>query len=118
MRTAIIRVSVIWCDPAQFERLRTMMVEADPVLRPGIEAMPGLLAYYAGDDAATSTLINISFWETLEQAHQLGHFQPMLDLAKRFAAAGARFDRPIMNHSVLWEFGDARISKRVPSTGA
>jgi hypothetical protein len=110
MSSVIIRISVIRCDPSNFERLRTMMVEAESVLRPGVEALPGLLAFYAGEDAATASLINTSFWETLEQAQQLDHFQPMLDLGKRFVAAGARFDRPIMNQSVLWEFGNARFA--------
>ena len=105
MSGVIIRVSVIRCEPSEFECLRTMMVEVEAALRPGIEAMPGFLAFYAGEDAATSALINTSFWETLEQAHQLDHFQPMLEAGKRFTAAGARFERPIMNHRVLWEFG-------------
>jgi hypothetical protein len=30
-------------------------------------------------------------------------FQPMLDLAKRFA--GATFERPIMNYATLWQLG-------------
>lgn len=105
MRSLVIRTSVIRCDPSQFERLRTMMVEAEAELRPGIEAMPGLLAFYAGADAAASALINTSLWDTLEHAQQLDHFQPMLESGKRFVVAGARFDRPIMNHRVLWEFG-------------
>ena len=111
MSNVVIRVSVIRCDPSQFEHLRAMMVDAEPVLQPGIEALPGLLAFYAGEDVANSALINTSFWETLEQAHQLDRFQPMLDLGKHFVAAGARFDRPIMNHSILWEFGGARIKR-------
>lgn len=107
MSSVVMRVSVIRCDPSNFERLRTMMVEAEAALRPGIEALPGLLGFYAGEDAAVSALINTSFWRTLAEAQQLDHFQPMLDLGKDFVAAGARFDRPIMNHRVLWEFGEA-----------
>ena len=109
MSNMIIRVSVIRCDPSVFERLRTMMIEVQEALRPGIEALPGFLAFYAGEDPALAALINTSFWETLEQAQQLDHFQPMLEAGKRFAAAGARFERPIMNHRVLWEFGKARL---------
>ena len=117
MSSMIIRVSVIRCDPSQFERLRAMMVEVEAALRPGIEAMPGFLAFYAGEDAALSAFINTSFWETLEQAQQLDRFQPMLEAGKQFVAAGARFDRPIMNHTVLWEFGNARIRREAPSGG-
>jgi hypothetical protein len=97
---------MIRCDPAQFERIRTMLVEAEAELRPGIEALPGFLAFYAGADAASSSFINTSFWETLEHARQMDHFRPMLESGKRFTAAGARFDRPITNHLVLWEFGN------------
>jgi len=118
MSSVVMRTSVIRCDLSQFERLRAMMIEAEAALRPGIKALPGLLAFYAGEDAATSALINTSFWETLEQAHQLDHFQPMLELGKHFVAAGARFDRPIMNHTVLWEFGNARLRREVPPAGA
>jgi hypothetical protein len=111
MSSVVIRTSVFRCDPSEFERLRTMLVEVEAALRPGIEALPGLLAFYAGVDAANLAFINTSFWETLEQAQQLDHFQPMQEAGQRFAAAGARFERPIMNHRVLWEFGDARVRR-------
>ncbi|MBV8615063.1 MAG: hypothetical protein JOY66_15055 [Acetobacteraceae bacterium] len=75
----------------------------DPVLRPGIEAMAGLLAYYAGADEATSSLSNVSVWASLEAARQMDAFQPMLDLGKSFAAKGATFERPIMNYATLWQ---------------
>jgi hypothetical protein len=67
--------------------------------------MPGLLAFYAGADEATLSLVNTSIWDTLEHAKQLDTFQPMLDAGKEFVAAGARFERPIMNHAALWRCG-------------
>lgn len=81
------------------------MTNAQTALRPGIEGLPGLLAFNAGADEATHSLINTSTWDTLEHAQQLDRFAPMLDLGKRFTEAGVRFDRPIMNHAVLWSFG-------------
>jgi hypothetical protein len=42
----VVRVSILRCRPECFGELRQMAVEADLVLRPGIEAMPGLLAFY------------------------------------------------------------------------
>ena len=101
----IVRISIVRCDAAQFDRLRHMMVESEAVLRPGIEQMPGLLAFYAGSDEATCSLMNTSLWDTLEHAQQLDHFQPMLDAGKRFAAEGAKFERPIMNYATIWRFG-------------
>ena len=98
MSDPVVRVSVVRCDAPKFARLREMMIDAEPVLRPGIEAMPGLLAFYTGADEASSSLIQTSVWDTLEHARQLDTFQPMLDEGKRFVAAGAMFERPILNY--------------------
>jgi hypothetical protein len=105
MSDPVVRVSILRCDVTKFALLRTMMLDAEAALRPGIEAMPGLLAYYAGADEATLSLTNTSVWDTLEHAKQLDTFQPMLDAGKRFVAAGATFERPIMNYASLWRFG-------------
>jgi hypothetical protein len=80
-----------------------MMIEADSILRPGIEAMTGLIDFYAGADEATSSLSNVSIWETLENAKQLDTYQPMLDSGKAFVERGATFERPIMNYITLWQ---------------
>ncbi|WP_249148137.1 hypothetical protein [Bradyrhizobium jicamae] len=80
-----------------------MMVETEKVLRPGIESMPGLLAFYVGADEATSSLSNVSLWTDLDSAKQLDRFQPMLDSGKPFVARGATFERPIMNYTTLWQ---------------
>ena len=98
----VVRVSILRCPPERFAELRQMAMEADRVLRPGIEAMVGLLSFYFGADEATSSLTNVSLWTSLEAAKQLDAFQPMLDLAKPFAAKGATFERPIMNYATLW----------------
>lgn len=99
----VVRVSILRCAPEKFAELQQMMIDADAVLRPGIEAMPGLIAFYAGADEATSSLMNVSIWKTLDNARQLDTFQPMLDLGKVFVQSGATFERPIMNHLTLWQ---------------
>jgi hypothetical protein len=101
----VVRISISRCDAAQFDRLRQMMSESEATLRPGIERMPGHLAFYAGADLTTLTFTNISLWDTVEHAQQLDRFQPMLEAGKRFVAEGARFDRPIINSATLWRFG-------------
>jgi hypothetical protein len=80
-----------------------MMLNAEKILRPGIEAMHGLMTFYVGADEATSSLANVSIWTDLEAAKQLDTFQPMLDLGKEFVAKGAQFERPIMNYATLWQ---------------
>jgi len=102
---SVLRVSILRCEAAKFALLKQMMVEAEAALRPGIEAMPGLLSFYAGADEATSSLINTSVWDMIEHARQLDTFQPMLDAGKQFVAAGATFERPIMHYASLWGFG-------------
>jgi hypothetical protein len=99
----VVRVSIIRCAPEKFTEIQQMMIEADSVLRPGIEAMPGLINFYAGADEATSSLTNVSIWKTLDDAKQLDTFQPMLDLGKAFTQKGATFERPIMNYLTLWQ---------------
>jgi hypothetical protein len=105
MSNPVVRVSILRCEAERFARLSQMMVEAEALLRPGIEVMPGLLAFYVGADEATHSLVNTSVWDSLEHARQLDHFQPMLDAGKRFVAEGATFERPIMNYTTLWRFG-------------
>jgi hypothetical protein len=100
---AVVRVSIIRCTPQHFSRLRQMMADAGRVLEPGICRMNGLIHFYAGVDEATSSLTNVSVWNTLADAKQLDTFQPMLDLGKEFVAAGATFERPIMNYATQWE---------------
>jgi hypothetical protein len=87
-----------------------MMIEVEAALRPGIESMRGLLTFYAGADEATSSLTNVSTWVDLDAAKQLDHFQPMLDAGKQFVAAGATFERPIMNYMTLWQLEPAAES--------
>lgn len=99
----IVRVSVLRCALDRFLDMREMMRAAEKALRPGIEQMRGLLAYYGGADEATSSLTNVSIWTDLASAKQMDTFQPMLDLVREFAAKGATFDRPIMNYATLWQ---------------
>lgn len=103
----VIRVSILRCPPERFAELRQMMADADPVLRPGIEAMPGLLAFYVGEDETTYSLSNVSLWTSLEAAKQLDTYRPMLDLGKPFLEKGAIFERPIMNYATQWQIEGA-----------
>ena len=103
MQQPVVRVSIIRCAPEKFAELERMMAESDAILRPGVEAMPGLIHFYAGADQATSSLMNVSIWKTLDDARQLDTYQPMLDLGKIFVQKGASFERPIMNYLTQWQ---------------
>ena len=99
----IVRVSVLRCEPQQFAELKKMMADSMAVLEPGIRQMRGLIHFYAGEDESGNALINVSIWQTLEDAKQLDTFQPMLDLGKVFVSKGAIFERPILNCASQWE---------------
>ena len=103
----VVRCSILRCPPDRFGEMQQMMVELEKVLRPGIESMPGLIAFYVGADETTSSLSNVSLWVDLDAAKQLDRFQPMLDSGKPFVAKGATFERPIMNYTTLWQLQPA-----------
>lgn len=104
---SVVRVSILRCTAKTFAPARDKMAETAGRLVPGLKVLPGCLAYFAGEDAATLSLTNVSIWETLEAAQQMDRFQPMLDLAREFAAMGVTFERPIMNYETLWQIGTA-----------
>ncbi len=101
----VVRVSIFRSSKENFPRLAAMMREADAVLCAGIEALPGLVAFHVGEDPDGLALSNVSVWESLEHAKQMDRFAPMLELAKTFLAAGATFERPILNFATLWDCG-------------
>lgn len=107
MNMPVVRISILRCKPEQFAELRMMMDTSQSVLAAEIGKMKGCLAFFAGADEAISSLTNTSFWETLADAQQLDHFQPMLDLGREFVAKGAIFERPVMNYATLWQIGSA-----------
>jgi len=61
-------------------------------------------------DEKTSSLTNVSLWTSVEAAKQLDTFQPMLNLGKPFIAKGTTFERPIMNHTTLWQLKGSAAS--------
>jgi hypothetical protein len=107
MEPSVVRISILRCDRERFDEFRQRMRGAEETLAAGLEALKGCRAYFAGADEATSSFTNTSIWDSLEAARQMDTFGPMLELAHQFAEAGARFDRPIMNHTVLWQIGKA-----------
>lgn len=58
----VVRVSILRCPPDKFTEMRQMMNDLEPLLRPGIEAMRRWVAFYVGEDEATSSLSNVSLW--------------------------------------------------------
>ena len=70
---------------------------------PAIRRLPGCLGYYAATDGASSTMVNVSVWDTAEHAQAMATLAEMGALAQEFVALGAEFERPIVNYKTLWE---------------
>jgi hypothetical protein len=77
--------------------------QAGKVLIPAIRRLPGCLGYYAATDELSSTMVNVSMWDTLEHAQAMATLSEMVALAQDFTALGLEFERPIANYSVLWQ---------------
>jgi quinol monooxygenase YgiN len=89
--------------PARHAEFTKRMADAGQVLIPAIRRLPGCLSYYAATDAASSTMVNVSFWDTLEHAQAMATLPEMGELAKEFVALGVEFERPIVNYQTLWQ---------------
>ena len=100
----VIRISRASFGKESYTDVRTRLDESRATLEPAVRALRGCLHYYAAIDPVSNTMVNVSIWETREDAKQLDQFTPMLALAGEFVSLGVSFEAPITNSDVLWEF--------------
>ena len=98
-----VRISKGSYPPAMHAEFTRRMADAGRVLVPAIQRLPGCLSYHAATDEASSTMINVSVWDTLEHAQAMATLPEMAALAQEFIALGAQFERPIVNYRSLWQ---------------
>ncbi len=103
MSTPIVRISRGSFGPASLAEVEARLRDSKRTLVPAIRGLRGCLHFYAGLDAASRTMVNVSVWASLEDAKQMDALAPMLALAEEFSRLGVRFERPILNYAVLWE---------------
>lgn len=72
-------------------------------LIPAIRKLLGCLGFYVATEENSSTMVNVSAWETLERAEAMSTLAEMTALAQAFIALGIEFERPIINYPVLWK---------------
>jgi hypothetical protein len=99
----VIRISRASFAKESYTDVRARLDESRATLEPAIRALRGFLHYYAAIDPVTNTMVNVSIWETLDDAKQLDQLTPMLVLAGEFVSLGVSFERPITNSDMLWE---------------
>lgn len=98
-----VRISKGRYPSASHAEFTARMAKAGDVLIPAIRRLPGCLGYWAATDEASSTMINVSLWDTLEHAQAMSTLPEMAALATEFVALGAEFERPIVNYQALWQ---------------
>ena len=100
---SVVRISKGSFPPEKYEEVRARLDAAKEKLVPAIRALHGCLAYWAAIDQASSTMVNVSLWETLADAKQMETLEPMKALAGEFVGIGVTFERPITNSQMVWE---------------
>jgi hypothetical protein len=98
----IIRISKGSYRPDLHAEVTQRLARSAATLVPAIQALAGCLGYWAGTDAHTNTMINVSTSSTLEQARAMATLPEMAALAVEFVALGVVFERPIVDYPVLW----------------
>ena len=100
----IVRVSIGHFAPEKAEEVAQKLSVWEAKLRPAIQALSGNIAYYVAIDKEKNYMTNVSLWQTLDHAKQMGSLAEMLAQRTEFEALGVKFI-PITNHEVLWKIG-------------
>jgi quinol monooxygenase YgiN len=85
----------------KFQEMADRLQAAEEILSPAIRALPGLIEYYAGIDAESSTMIRVSVWDKAEHAEQISKLPEILRLRSEFEQAGVQWE-PVNTYSVAW----------------
>ncbi len=100
---SVVRISKGHFDPDHYAIVRQRLDDAKQTLIPAIRALRGCLHFWAGIDPVSNTLVNVSVWQSIDDARQMETLAPMRALAGEFAELGVTFERPIANYESLWE---------------
>ena len=98
----VVRISRGSFEASRYADIERRLRDSSQSLIPAIRKLPGMINYYVGIDRESSTMVNVSIWENLEAAQQMGSLKEMLALAGEFQSVGVQFERPIINYETLW----------------
>lgn len=99
----VVRISRGSFEASRYGEIEQRLRDSSQSLIPAIRKLPGMLHYYVGIDRESSTMVNVSVWESLAAAQQMASLEEMLALAGEFVAMGVTFERPIINYDTLWQ---------------
>jgi hypothetical protein len=97
----VVRVSQGFFDPPLLAQVAAKLDEGRSTLEPALRALPGLVHYYVALDRESSSMVNVSVWESLGAALQMDTLSAMRAQRDGFAALGVRF-QPIRNYGTMW----------------
>ncbi|MGO1073781.1 hypothetical protein [Lysobacter sp. CA199] len=101
-KSVIVRISKGTYPAGIHAEVTARMNAASQSLVPAIRRLPGCLGFYVATEESSSTMVNVSIWDALEQAQAMSTLAEMSALAQEFTALGVQFERPIINYPVLW----------------
>jgi hypothetical protein len=101
METVVVRLSRGTFDASMLDAVQTKLELGRLTLEPAIRELRGVRHYYVGIDEASNTMVNISVWDSLEDAKQMETLAAMLAQRDIFLELGVVFD-PIRNYTTLW----------------
>lgn len=99
----IVRISRGAYPTGAHAAVTTLMNEASHSLIPAMRRLQGCLSFYAATEESSSTIVNVSVWETLAHAQAMDTLAEMSALFPKFVALGVQFERPVINYPVLWK---------------
>jgi quinol monooxygenase YgiN len=98
-----VRISKGSYPPKLHTKVSARLNASSESLVPAIRRLPGCSSYFVGSDAASSTMVNVSVWDTLEHAQAMSSLAEMTALGEEFARMGVIFERPIINYEAMWQ---------------
>ena len=103
-RPSVVRVSLGWFPPEKVDEVARHMDYSGQPLGEAIRRLPGLISYHSGIDRERHAVVNVSLWESVAAAEQMGTLQQMLDQGAALTRLGVEFVRPIPNCGTVWSF--------------
>lgn len=101
MSEPVVRVSQGFFEPHLADEVEERLREGRATLEPALRRLGGLLHYYVSIDPVSSSMVNVSVWDSLAAARQMEALQEMLAQRDVFIAAGVKF-QPIRNYPGVW----------------
>jgi hypothetical protein len=99
--TAVVRVSRGNFDPARLADVERMARDTGAYLVPAIQALPGLIHYFAAV-SPTGSMVHVSIWESDAHAQQMTRLKEMIVDARQAAEAVGVTFIPIVNYPIAW----------------